>query len=257
MPRLGSLLDNAAQLSLRQTTSRLAGWSLSACNSSLSTTRRAVSAVAGPGKTESDLEKRGRTRRHHGPLFASSMRSSVGSARPFLTSAPRKMAKPLPDAPAAGSSQAVYTTKTRRIGLIASKKGMMTFFDEWGQQVAVTVLKVGRLKRICFSAWWRPNPLYIASRSKATTSWPTYPAMTESTLLFKSEPLTRRCAGSDAPNAVFSNVRESLRRKFLPDFLLPTTRSRLLEPNYLRRILWPDNMWTLKAEVSARAPRVS
>ncbi|KAI9030414.1 translation protein [Hyaloraphidium curvatum] len=42
----------------------------------------------------------------------------------------------------AGVSSVYTPTKTRRTGLVATKKGMMTYFDEWGQQIAVTVLKV-------------------------------------------------------------------------------------------------------------------
>ena len=89
---------------------------------------------------ESDLKPRHRARRCRTAVCFPTMQQRAMGARGFATTGLRTMATT--DAPAGTKAPAVYTIKTRRTGLLASKKGMMTFFDDWGQQVAVTVLKV-------------------------------------------------------------------------------------------------------------------
>lgn len=75
--------------------------------------------------------------------------SAPPSTRRFTTSSPRRLAteaaEPIVQAPAAepaASPSATWTSQSRRVGLIARKRGMVTYFLPTGQAVPCTVLQI-------------------------------------------------------------------------------------------------------------------
>lgn len=138
MPRPGALSKTASDICTKQTSVCSLARAFSTCN--VANRPRLLARV--PQKQLDDttgIQQPQRHRRRLLPSIANAMCRTTGPIRRFTATPSRKMAKPVSDA----TKPAVYTTKTRRTGLLASKKGMMTYFDEWGQQVAVTILKVG------------------------------------------------------------------------------------------------------------------